>query len=226
MTPQQVLSRLNASEDSFVERKSQGIKPQDIRKAVTAFANSLPDGQHGVVFVGIGDKGAVEGCENADAVQKRVREAADECYPPLTPQCVVLRVEDKEVVAVVVSSSKDKPHFAGPAFVRQGSESVKASKRIFEELVDARHSKVDAILRMREMPAVTAVGLGHRLGGTRRDVERGYRESCECKVLGCDAHIVTLQRLSDSWTFYEAVERVETSMDGNMKRPMLIVKGL
>ena len=226
MTPQQLMARLSASEDSFVERKSPGIKPQDIRKAVTAFANSLPDGQHGVVFIGIGDRGAVEGCENADAVQKRVREAADECYPPLTPQCVVLRVDDKDVVAVVVGASNDKPHFAGPAYVRQGSESVKASKRLFEELVDARHSKVEAILRMRDVPAVTTIGLGHRLGGTRRDVERGYREGCECKVVACDAHTVTLLRLSDSWMFYEAVERIETSIDGNMKRPMLIVKGL
>ena len=176
MTPQQLMARLGASEDSFVERKSQGVKPQDIRKAVTAFANSLQDGQHGVVFIGIGDRGAVEGCENADAVQKRVREAADECYPPLTPQCVVLRVDDKDVVAVVVGASNDKPHFSGPAYVRQGSESVKASKSLFEELVDARHSKVEAILRMRDVPAVTAIGLGHRLGGTRRDVARGYRD--------------------------------------------------
>ena len=131
-----------------------------------------------------------------------------------------------DVVAVVVGASNDKPHFAGPAYVRQGSESVKASKRLFEELVDARHSKVEAILRMRDVPAVTVIGLGHRLGGTRRDVERGYREGCECKVVACDAHTVTLLRLSDSWMFYEAVERIETSIDGNMKRPMLIVKGL
>ncbi|HVI32668.1 ATP-binding protein [Phenylobacterium sp.] len=226
MTPQQLIARLNSSEDSFVERKSQGVKPQDIRKAVTAFANTLPEGQHGVVFIGIGDKGAVEGCENADALQKRVREAAEECYPPLTPQCVVLKVDGRDVVAVVVDASKDKPHFSGPAYVRQGSESVKASKRLFDEMVDARHGKVEAILRMREVPAITVIGLGHRLGGTRRDVERGYREGCECRVIGCDAHTVTLQRLSDSWTFYEAVERIETSIDGNMKRPMLIVRGL
>ncbi|TBR21179.1 ATP-binding protein, partial [bacterium] len=71
MTPDQLMARLSAQEDSFVERKSQGIRPQDIRKAVTAFANSLPDGQHGVVFIGVGDRGAVEGCDNPDALQKR-----------------------------------------------------------------------------------------------------------------------------------------------------------
>ncbi len=226
MTPQQLTARLNAHEDGFIERKSQGIKPQDIRKAVTAFANSLPEGQQGIIFIGIGDKGAVEGCENPDAVQKRVREAADECYPPITPQCVALKVDGKDIVAIVVSASKDRPHFAGPAYVRQGSESVKASKRLFDEMVDARHSRVQAVLRMREVPAITVIGLGHRLGSTRRDVPPSYREGAECKVIACDTQVVTLQRLSDSWTFYEGVDRIEPTVDGNMKRPALVVKGL
>lgn len=226
MTPEQLTALLEAQEDSFVERKSQGIKPQDIRKTVVAFANSLPEGRQGVVFVGIGDKGAVEGCDNTDAFQKRVREVLDDCYPPIAPQCVVLKVSGKDIVAIVVSASKDRPHFTGPAYVRQGSESLKASKQLFDEMVDARHSKVEAILRMRESPAITVVGLGHRLGTTRRDVPPSYREGAECKVIACDAHLVTLQRLSDSWVFYEGVDRVELTVDGNMKRPALVIKGL
>lgn len=226
MTPQDLLARLAATEDSFVERKSQGIKPQDIRKAVVAFANSLPDGQHGVIFIGIGDKGAIEGCENTDRMQKRIREAADDCYPPLTPQCVVLKVLDKDVVAVVVSASTDRPHFAGPVYVRQGSESVKASKRLFDEMVDARHSKVAAILAMRNVPVVTVIGLGHRLGENRRDVERGYREGGEFKVIACNTHEVTLQQLNNGRTFSEAVERVEVGTDHEKYRPRLTVKGL
>ena len=38
----------------------------------------------------------------------------------------VLEVEGKRVVAVEVAHSKDKPHFAGPAYIRSGSRSVKA----------------------------------------------------------------------------------------------------
>lgn len=224
MTPNDLLARLSAHEDSFVERKSQGIKPQDIRKAVTAFANSLPEGQHGVIYIGVGDKGAIEGCDSPDAVQKRVREAGNECYPPITAQCVALKVEDKDIVAVVVSASRDKPHFAGPAYVRQGSESVKASKRLFDEMVDARHSTVAAIVRLMNLP-ITVFGLGHRLGQLVQ-VQGDYRESAECKVMACDAHTVTLLRLSDSWMFYEAVNRIELSVDGRMKRPALVVRGL
>ncbi|HRD28535.1 MAG TPA: ATP-binding protein [Caulobacter sp.] len=224
MTPSALLARLSAQEDSYVERKSQGIKPQDIRKAVTAFANSLPDDQHGIIFVGIGDKGSIEGCDNPDAVQKRVREAADECYPPIAPQCFALKVEGKDVVAIVVSASGDRPHFAGPAYVRQGSESVKASKRLYEEMIDSRHSTVSAIVRLKDRP-ITVYGLGHRLGKLER-VAANYLETAECRVMACDRHTVTLQRVSDGWNFYEAVNRIELSTDGKMKRPALIVKGL
>jgi hypothetical protein len=224
MTQDDLLARLGASEDSFVERKSQGIKPQDIRKAVTAFANSLPEGRQGIIYIGIGDRGAIEGCDSPDAVQKRVREAGNECYPPITPQCVALNVQGKDVVAVIVSASSDRPHFTGPAYLRQGSESVKASKRLFDEMVDARHNPVAAIMRLINTP-ITVVGLGHRLGQVVR-VTGDYRESAECKVTSCDAHIVTLLRLSDSWLFYEAINRIELSVDGQMKRPMLIVRGL
>ncbi|HEX8055261.1 MAG TPA: ATP-binding protein [Novosphingobium sp.] len=224
MTPDYLLTLLDASEDNFLERKSQGIRPQEIRKALTAFANSLPKGRDGIIYIGIGDKGAIEGCESSDAVQKRVREAGAECYPPITPQCVVLKVEGRDIVAVIVSASSEKPHFTGPAYVRQGSESVKASKLLFDNMVDARHSPVAAIMRLVDIP-ITVVGLGHRLG--RLDhVQGDYRESAECKVTACDAHTVTLQRLMDSWVFYEAVNRIELSVDGRMKRPALLVRGL
>lgn len=226
MTPSELMARLRAPEDAFVERKSEGIKPQDIRKALTAFANSLPEGGCGVIYIGISDGGTIQGCDNPDSVQKRVREAANECYPPLRPQCAVLKVEGKDVVAVILTASKDKPHFAGAAFVRQGSESVKASKRLFDEMVDARHSKVSAILSMKDQPSITVIGLGHRLGDTRRDVGPSYRESAECKVEACDPHVVTLQRLLDCWVFYEAIDRIELSFDGRMKRPALVVKGI
>jgi hypothetical protein len=224
MTPDELLAKLNAPEDGFIERKSNGIKPSDLLKAMAAFANSLPDGRQGVIFIGIGDRGSIEGCESPDAVQKRVREAGNECYPPIAPQCTVLKVQDKDVVAVVVSSSLNKPHFTGPAYVRQGSESIKASKQLFDEMVDSRHSPVAAIIRLIGM-TITVIGLGHKLGHSIRVADR-YRESTECKVVSCDAHTVTMLRTVDSWLFYEAVSRIEISMDGQMKRPALIVKRL
>jgi predicted HTH transcriptional regulator len=45
-------ARARDKEDGFVERKSQGIKPSEIREAVCAFANSTADGRTGVLFIG------------------------------------------------------------------------------------------------------------------------------------------------------------------------------
>ena len=152
-----------------------------------------------------------------------MRNACEDCYPPLTPQCVALEVGGKSVVAIVVGPSADRPHFTGPAFVRQGSESVKASKRLFDEMVDARHSTVAAILRL-VGTTITVFGIGHRMGQLVH-VQGDYRESAECKVTACDAHMVTFLRLNDSWEFYEPVSSIELSRDGRMKRPALVVRG-
>ena len=166
----------------------------------------------------------MQGCNNADIVQKRVRDALHECYPPIAYVSEVMTLDGKDVVAVRVMASPDRPHFTGLAYVRVGSESVKASPQLFDEMVAARNSKVAAILRLRGT-LITAFGVGHRLGHIRR-IEGAYRESAECEVIACDAHQVTLQRTADNWRFYEAVDRIEPSTDGQMKRPALIVKGL
>ena len=132
-------------------------------------------------------------------MQKRVRQLCLECYPPLAPQCIVLTVEGKDVVAVVVDASADRPHFTGPAYLRQGSESVQASKAVFDAIVDARLSPVAAIQRLIGQ-TITVFAIGHRMGQLVQ-VQGDYRESAECRVTACDAHMVTFLRLNDSWEF-------------------------
>ena len=224
MTQDDLRARLAAKEDHFVERKSQGVGSADIRKTLSAFANSVPDGREAALFIGVADGGEVLGCDNTDIVQRRVRDALQECYPPIVYVSEVLTLDGKDVVAVRVLASPDRPHFTGLAFVRVGSESVRASPQLFDEMVAARNSKVHAILRLRGT-LITAFGVGHRLGHIER-IEGAYRESAECEVIACDAHQVTLQRTTDNWRFYEAVNRVELSTDGKMKRAALIVTGL
>ena len=51
------------------------------------------------------------------------------------------------IVAVEVSLSKDRPHFSGPAYVRKGSQTVAASREMFEDLIASRHDKARVILR-------------------------------------------------------------------------------
>jgi hypothetical protein len=59
-------------------------------------------------------------------------------------------VSNSEIVAVVVPFSTNRPHFAGHAFVRQGSESVEASREIFNELIASQNDKAQRILSEKE----------------------------------------------------------------------------
>ena len=56
---------------------------------------------------------------------------------------------------------------------------MKASKRLFDEMVDARHSTVAAIMHLLNVP-ITVFGLERRLGQLVR-VQADYRESAECR---------------------------------------------
>jgi predicted HTH transcriptional regulator len=52
---QELIIRLKSEEDNFVERKPDGVKRGEIRETIVAFANSLSEGQTGVLFIGVRD---------------------------------------------------------------------------------------------------------------------------------------------------------------------------
>lgn len=55
MTKEQLLALLGRHERNFVERKSEGVTASELRQTVCAFANSVPEGRAGVLFIGIHD---------------------------------------------------------------------------------------------------------------------------------------------------------------------------
>ncbi len=77
ISDEKLLERLQDSEDAFVERKPQAVSTEDACKTLVAFANSLPDGREGILFIGISDKGGYVAAST----------------PPLCP-CVVLAATD------------------------------------------------------------------------------------------------------------------------------------
>lgn len=161
MTDDELRQRLGDHEDQLVERKSEGVKGDELRQTLSAFANTIQAGRVGILFIGVADKGGmITGVPNSDSVQKRVREAANDCYPPIRSyESHAFTVDEKTIVAVVVSSSDGRPHFTGPAYVRVGSESVKASAEQFDKLIASRNEKAGAILRMRDQPiTIEAIG--------------------------------------------------------------------
>lgn len=225
MTKDQLLALLGNHEDNFVERKPEGVAPGELRQTVCAFANSLPEGRAGVLFIGIHDKtGEVIGVGNPDQLQKRVRDAAQsDCFPPIDYTAEVLTVDDKAVVAVVVPFSKARPHFSGPAYVRVGSESPKASPQQYEELILSRNDKAREILRHRN-GVFTVLGIGYKLGSNRPLPDKAYREMRECLLLECTAHLVTLEDIAQGDRFSEPLLNVTINYDHKKSRPMLMVK--
>lgn len=225
MNKDDLVKLLGNHEDNFVERKPEGVALAELRQTVCAFANSVPEGRVGVLFIGIHDKtGEVIGVGNPDQLQKRVRDAGQgDCYPPIEYTSEVLTVGDKAVVAVVIPPSAAKPHFTGPAYVRVGSESPKASPQQFEELILSRIDKAREILKHKN-DVFTVLGIGYKLGSNKPLPDAGYRERRECRIEACTAHLVTLRDIAEGVQFSEPLEHVIVNYDHDRYRPMLMVR--
>src|SRR5689334_13011253 len=119
---QELLQRLNQSEDQWVERK-QGFDERDVRKTLVGFANSVPEGRSAILFLGAVNDGNHPGLNDADDTQKKVEGVATgKSYPRVRYTTTVLTVDvngtAREILAIIVPYSKDRPHFAGVAYIR------------------------------------------------------------------------------------------------------------
>lgn len=224
MTADELLKLLGNHEDNFVERKQEGVATAELRQTVGAFANSVPEGREAVLFIGIHDKtGEILGVGNSDQLQKRIRDACQgDCYPPIDYKSEVLLVDNKSVVAVVIAPSKSKPHFTGPAFVRVGAESPKASPQQYEELILSRTDKAREILAHKN-EVFTVFGINYKLGSNKLLNDGNYRESCECRIEACTGHLVTLRDIGRDLRFSEPLEHITINYDHDKGRPMLMV---
>ncbi len=83
MTDEEIKRRLSDLEDGWTERKLQSVSGDDVRKALVAFANSVPDGEEAILFIGVADNGTPIGVDDPDNMQKKVKRWADWCYPPI-----------------------------------------------------------------------------------------------------------------------------------------------
>jgi hypothetical protein len=228
LTREQIAELIRQPEGPLLERKTDGVKPQEIRQTVGAFANTVSEPDEAVLFIGVRDDGRIEGCKDVDRVQKTVREVCDsQCYPAIKYRVVIL-TEHNNVVAVIVPPSTNRPHFTGVAYVRRGSESVAAPAEVFDELVHSRISKVARLLAFKKQHTIfRVIGLGHKLGETRRLDDVNYREVMQqCKVAECDPHYVRFQRIDgDGRRFSEPLDNISITYNEEKWCPEIIVKG-
>jgi hypothetical protein len=210
MTDDEIQRRLKDREDHFVERKTEGDH-KDFLKTIVAFANSVPDNQTAILFIGVRDDGKVAGLQNPDSLQNTLSEICErKCYPKSDPQPVmrVLREGETEYLAVVVEPSKNRPHFGGPAWTRAGSKTIVASDRLFQELVDSRTSKVHEILKCKGK-VVRVIWVFKNTPPVMSISEAmNYPAPCECIVEGCNSHYVELMNCGSQNYFSEPLGNV------------------
>ncbi len=196
-------SRLRDFENPFVERKARSdIK--DCLKTAVAFANSLPIDAPGVLFVPVYNNGSVQPDQNLESLQKTISDQITRAYPPIKYLPKILGSRPDQFLAIVIWGSADRPHFAGPSYVRDGAETKIASEKQFAELISTRQSKVYEILRWK----------GRTVSLTRVEVSRGVRRGglSEAKVEDCNQFFVTL-RLPTGDLFSEPMDRVTITYD-------------
>lgn len=220
----QLFSRLKDHEDNFTERKPEAAGKGDWKRTIVAFANSVNEERTGVLFIGVSDDGAIIGVNNPDKLQKTIRGICKrECYPPIAFQSEVLSVDDKNVVAIVVSESNNRPHFAGPAYVREGSESIVASEQLFKDLITS-HSDIGREIIKHKGEVITVIVHRKKLGSTKNLGDSKYIDRHECRVELCNPHYVTLYDFSTKKMVTEPLKNVIVSYDHKLARFQLDVE--
>lgn len=220
--PSELIARLRDAEDQFVERKPEGAGSSAFKRALVAFANSVPPNRTGILFVGVGDKGAILGVPEPDQMQRTLRNLAErECYPPIYVDLLVIPAEGKQVVATVVSSSAGRPHFAGPAYVRRGSESIAATAEVYRELLLAQDDKRRYLLDHKD--AMWTVEYLNKAPGEAQPLfDTRARSRTECRIEEVTAFFVRLRDISGTM-FTEMLQDVHISHDDAKHRPRLVI---
>jgi hypothetical protein len=134
------------AEDSLREKKVENDL-KDLMKTMVAFANSVAPGDTAKIFIGEMDNGTVQGVTNTDKIQKAVVKEAEKIYPEIYYKTEVYEREGKPCVRVDIKHNGLAPHFGGPAWVRRGSETLKATEELYQQLVDQRQSTTRVLLQ-------------------------------------------------------------------------------
>jgi hypothetical protein len=218
LTREELLARLRAGEDTLTELKA---SPQEsvVRRALVAFANSATPERSGVLFLGASADGTPVGLTNPTSVGEKVATWAGECYPRVAFECVTLPADGGEVLAVIVPASAERPHFAAPAYVRDGPRTVKAPPGVYEDLIASRNTTAGAILRHKG-EIVSVVEQERWAGGGISPASVTERAVRECRIEGCSAHSVELLDIASSTLYSFSLERVMVMVDTVHHRPL------
>jgi Putative DNA-binding domain len=218
----ELLRRMSQAEDNFVERKS-AARRQEVLDTVVSFANSVPLDREAILFLGVGPDRAPVGLADADKTQRDVRQwTQTDAFPPInTITCEALPIDGKEILAVIVRASPDRPHFSGHAYIRVGSETVKASRAILDELIASRNTKTGRILQFKGQ-RITVECIGCDIDG--QTVDYYLRTPVDCTIEGCDAFSVQLLKEDAGRHVSIPLDDVDLSHDSKRHRGLMLLR--
>ena len=212
------------AEDSLRENKLESDL-KDLLKTLVAFANSVRPGDTARIFIGEQDDGTIRGVSNPDNIQKNVRREADKIYPEIYFKTEVYERNGRQCVRVDIRHNGLSPHFAGAAWVRRGSETIKATESLYQQMVDLRLEKVRFLLQWlgRDITVEGIHAAAHAAG---------VRSSFEWSA---GVRVATLQSVNAHWVTFkiystppmeksEPIEKLLLSWDDKERRLKVLLK--
>lgn len=138
----ELLRLIENGEDAHTEFKRLVHSPEKIAKSICAFANA----SGGVILIGVDDDKRIVGIESEKETLEILHEAATRYItPPVAFETEVLEHRGRDVLAVIVEASDQRPHYHlseardpktlkkiqdRKAYLRQGSQNVAATREM------------------------------------------------------------------------------------------------
>src|ERR1039458_2246773 len=212
------------SEDSLREKKVESDL-KDLLKTMVAFANSVAPGDTARIFIGERNDGTVQGVSSPDNIQKKVRSEYDKIYPEIYYRTEVYDREGKQCVRVDIKHNGLAPHFGGAAWVREGSETIRATEELYQQLIDLRNEKIRVLAGWLNRRLSVEWHSGSQLRvELQLNAEYSYRESATLTYVG--RHWITFAMTLTGGLLKERSEPLEKlllSWDHENKQPKIIV---
>ncbi len=194
------------AEDSLKEKKVESDL-KDLLKTLVAFANSVAPGDTAQLFIGEKDNGTVQGVTSTESIQKRVTTEAAKIYPEIYYKTELYERDGKQCVRVDIRNNGLAPHFGGPAWVRHGAQSDKATEQIYQRMVELRLSKVHELSKWIGKVVTVSWSVGsHGITGPNWS-------AYPCRLLNVTAHFCTFGEEQNLRQQSEPVEWLNLSWD-------------
>jgi len=139
-------------------------------------------------------------------------------YPRIQYVTKIITENGRQALAVIIPGSELRPHFAGLAYIRRGSESLEASGEQYEELITQRNNKSARILAWKDKKITVIERTPWRVGVGERPWAEGSI------MVNCDQFYVTLLESPTGVAESYPLTRVEINFDNLRHRLKLEIE--